>query len=94
MANEYGEKKAKLILAASELMHAGNIYGIPYSAFISRLKGRPYKDSSFIYELGMQIAGFILLPFALIHGFIKILFGFTDVKLDNNESIEQTHAGN
>jgi AhpD family alkylhydroperoxidase len=52
--DEYGEEKAKIILAAAQLMHAGNIYVIPYSAFMSRLKRKPYKDSSLIYEVGMQ----------------------------------------
>lgn len=68
---EYGKEKAKIILSAAQLMFAGNIYGIPYSAFISRMKRKPYKDSSLIYELGMQAAGFILLPVALVHGLVK-----------------------
>ena len=70
------------------LKDAGNIYGIPYSAFISRLKGAPYKDSSLVYELGMHIAGFFLLPIALIHGLIRIMTGFPDIKLDATTTIE------
>lgn len=69
---EYGEQKARIILAAAQLMTVGNIYGIPYSAFVSRLKGKPYKGSSISYELGMQIVGFLIMPFALIHGFFRI----------------------
>jgi len=72
IVQEYGKKKAGIILAASQLMIAGNMYGIPYSAFISRLMGKPYKDSSLFYETGMQIAGFIILPVALIHGLLKV----------------------
>jgi hypothetical protein len=34
------------------------------------------------YELGMQISGFILLPIALIHGFIRNLMGFSNIELD------------
>ena len=68
---EYGEEKARIILSAAQIMIAGNIYGIPYSAFQSRLKGKPYKGSSLIYELGMLIVGFILLPIALIHGLFR-----------------------
>ncbi len=79
---EYGEKKAKIILSSVQLMIAGNIYGIPYSAFQSRLKGKPYKDSSLIYEVGMQIAGFILLPIALIHGLLRISLGISNIKLE------------
>ncbi len=88
LLNEYGDKKAELIIAAIQIMHAGNIYGIPYSAFISRLKGAPYKDSSLVYELGMHIAGFFLLPIALIHGLIRIMTGFPDIKLDATTTIE------
>jgi AhpD family alkylhydroperoxidase len=80
--DEYGEEKAKIIFSAAQLMIAGNIYGIPYSAFVSRLKGKPYKDSSLGYELGMHIAGFILLPIALIHGTLRSLLGFSNIRLD------------
>ncbi len=82
ITKEYGEEKAKIILSAVQLMIAGNIYGIPYSAFQSRLKGKPYKDSSLIYELGMQIAGFIVLPIALIHGFLRIIMGISNTRLE------------
>ncbi|HNQ66711.1 MAG TPA: carboxymuconolactone decarboxylase family protein [Smithella sp.] len=81
--NEYGEKKARIILAAAQLMMAGNIYGIPYSALQSRLKGKPYKDSSLMYELGMHGAGFIFLPIALIHGLLRTLVGFSNIRLDH-----------
>src|SRR5690606_18811403 len=46
IVKEYGEKEAHIILSAVQTMIAGNMYGIPYSAFQSRLKGKPYKDSS------------------------------------------------
>ena len=68
---EYGEEKAKIILSAIQIITVGNIYGIPYSAFRSRLKGKPYKDSSIIYELGMLISGIIISLLALIHGLLR-----------------------
>ena len=79
--SEYGEEKALIILSAIQIMMVGNIYGIPYSAFQSRLKGNPYKDSSLGYELGMLSAGFILFPVALLHGFLRVLMGFSNVRL-------------
>ncbi|MDD4143273.1 MAG: carboxymuconolactone decarboxylase family protein [Prolixibacteraceae bacterium] len=82
--NEYGEEKARVILAASQLMIAGNIYGIPYSALQSRLKRKPYKDSSLLYELGMHIGGFFLLPVALFHGILRGIMGFSDIRLDKS----------
>src|SRR5690606_8337909 len=73
IVEEYGEKKARIILSAAQIMIAGNMYGIPFSAFQSRLKGKPFTDSSLFYELGMLIAGIICLPFAIIHGFLRAL---------------------
>jgi len=89
LVDEYGNQKVEIILSAIQLMHAGNIYGIPYSALISRLKGKPYKDSSLIYELGMHIGGLILFPISLIDGFLRGILGFSKIRLDNNTTIEQ-----
>ena len=80
---EYGDEKAHIILSAAQVMLVGNIYGIPMSAFQSRLKGNPYKDSSLLYELGMQVFGILLLPIALLHGGLNALFGVSNIKLDN-----------
>lgn len=81
---EYGEKQARIMLSAVQIMIAGNMYGIPYSAFESRLKGKPYKDSSLFFELGMLIAGVLLLPIAIIHGFLRGLFGLSNIRLDKS----------
>ena len=84
IVKEYGEKKADIILSAAQIMIAGNIYGIPYSAFQARLKGEKYQDSSLFYELGMLIGGIIVLPIALIHGMLRSLFGFPNKRIDNS----------
>ena|SRR5690554_4553554 len=65
---EYGEEKSAVILAACKVMIAGNMYGIPFSAFQARLKGNKYKDSTLFYELSMLIFGVLVLPLAIIHG--------------------------
>ncbi|MEE4178504.1 MAG: carboxymuconolactone decarboxylase family protein [Bacteroides sp.] len=83
LVDEYGEAKAQIIYSAAQIMQAGNIYGIPFSALVSRLKGKPYKESSLGYELGMHIAGFVLLPFALIHGTVRRVFGVSNIRLEN-----------
>jgi AhpD family alkylhydroperoxidase len=80
IVKEYGEEKAEIILAACQVMIAGNMYGIPFSAFQSRLKGKPFKDSSLFYELGMMISGLLALPFVIIHHLIRKLFGFSNKK--------------
>ena len=56
IVKEYGEEQACIILSAVQIMIAGNMYCIPYSAFQSRLKGQAYKDSPLFYELGMLLA--------------------------------------
>ncbi|GAB1454907.1 hypothetical protein MASR2M48_02070 [Spirochaetota bacterium] len=81
---EYGEQKARVILAAAQTMIAGNMYGIPLSALHSRLKGKPYKCSSLFYELGLEIAGFICLPIAIIHGLLRGLLGLSNERLDTS----------
>ncbi len=70
---EYGIEEARVMLSAIQMMQVGNIYGIPFSAFVSRLKGHPYQDSSLFYELGMQLLSAVLLPFALLHGYVRFL---------------------
>ena len=84
IVKEYGQKKADIILSAAQIMIAGNIYGIPYSAFQARLKGEKYQDSSLFYELGMLIGGIIVLPIALIHGMLRSLLGFPNKRIDNS----------
>lgn len=88
LVDEYGKLKVKIIISAIQLMHGGNIYGIPFSAIISRLKGKPYKDSSLIYELGMHIGGLIFFPISLIDGFLRGIMGFSKIRLDNSTTIE------
>ncbi|HZH86082.1 MAG TPA: carboxymuconolactone decarboxylase family protein [Brumimicrobium sp.] len=83
IVKEYGEDKAEVILAACQVMIAGNMYGIPFSAFQSRLKGRKFKESSLFYELGMMISGIIVLPFAIIHSLVRKLFGLSNKRFFN-----------
>ena len=89
IVNEYGEKKASIILSAAQIMITGNIYGIPYSAFQSRMKGIVYKDTSLFYELGMLLGGIIILPIAFIHGLSRSLFGLPNHKLDTSIKEEE-----
>lgn len=88
LVDEYGKLKVKIIISAIQLMHAGNIYGIPFSAIISRLKGKPYIASSLIYELGMHIGGLILFSISLIDGFLRGIMVFSKIRLDNRTTIE------
>ncbi len=82
IVEEYGAQKAKLILAAAQFMIAGNMYGIPLSAYQSRLKEEAYEGSSLFYELGMLIAGALCLPIALLHGMLRGLVGLPNSRFD------------
>lgn len=88
IVQEYGEQKADVIVAACQVMISGNMYGIPYSAFQSRLKGKPYTDSSLFFELGMLIGGVIVMPFGLLHGLLRRLVGLPKVELDRSTTAQ------
>lgn len=88
---EYGEKEATIILAAVQTMIAGNMYGIPLSAFQSRRKGKPYKDSTLFYELGMMVIGLLLLPIAVIHGVLRGLIGLANKRFEKS-SVEENDS--
>ena len=88
IVKEYGEKEANIILSAAQVMIAGNIYGLPFSAFQARLKKQKYKDSSLFYELGMLIGGIILLPITMIHALLKALIGLSNKRLDKSTDNE------
>lgn len=88
IVKEYGEEKAKIILSASQVMMVGNMIAIPISALLSRLKGKPYKDSSLFYELKMVIGGHLYLPILYIQGLLRGLIGLPNEKFDNTTDDE------
>lgn len=88
LVKEYGDEKARIIFSAAQIMIAGNMYGIPYSAFQSRRKGQTFKDSTLIYECGMMIGGVLMLPIALLHGLLRNLIGMSNIRLDKSSTDE------
>lgn len=84
IVKKYSEREADIMLSAVQIMMAGNIYGIPYSAFQSRLKEKPFNGSSVGYEPRMLITGAFLLPIAVIHGTLRRFMGFSNRRLDKN----------
>ncbi|MCT4580127.1 MAG: carboxymuconolactone decarboxylase family protein [Flavobacteriales bacterium] len=83
---EYGTEKAAVILAAIQIMMVGNMYGLPFSAFKARLKGKAYSDSTLGYEISMLLLGGLLLPIAIIHGFLKLAVGVSNDHFDLSPS--------
>ena len=88
IVEEYGEDKARIILSAVQIMIAGNMYGIPFSAFLSRRKGKPYKGSTLFYELSMLIAGILSVPIAIIHALLRALIGLPNERFDKSVTEE------
>jgi len=66
----YGQTKAWGILGAVREIMFGNIYGAAASAFLSRLKGKAYKNSNPLKELGMILSILVYFPAAAISGTI------------------------
>jgi AhpD family alkylhydroperoxidase len=71
LVREYGTQTSKDILAAVQVMHAGNMIGLPFSALISRLRGKPYPSSSLAYELGMHFGSLVVLPVSFLHALLR-----------------------
>lgn len=90
IVDEYGVKRARTILSAAQVMHAGNIYGIAYSALQARRKGKPYRDSSLAYELFIQIAGVLIVPFAIVHALVRWLIGKPNIRTDTKNVDSKT----
>lgn len=70
---EYGESTAKGILGAIRGIMIGNAYGIAWSSFFNRLKGKADPRSSLAYEAAMMTMGTLIIPFALVHVVVAAL---------------------
>ena len=69
----YGLTKSYGILGAIRIIMIGNAYGIPWSSFFNRFKGKADKRSSLLYEVLVIILGSLFVPFAIIHAIIASL---------------------
>jgi AhpD family alkylhydroperoxidase len=66
----YGLSKGKGILGATRVIMMGNAYGIPWSSFVGRIKGKPDKRSSLPYELTAMACSILYIPVAFLHAMI------------------------
>ena len=85
IVKEYGKEEVRIILAAIQLMLMGNMIGLPMSALRARKKGKPYSDSSLLYEYGMIIAVIFIIPIALVVSFVKWIFGRPNIYFETNK---------
>ena len=89
IVKEYGKEKAHIILSAVQMMITGNMFGIPLSAYQSRRRGKPFKDSSLGYELGMMIGGILVLPIALLHALLRWMIGMSNMRFQKKKKKKQ-----
>lgn len=80
LVEEYGPEASRDILATAQLMQAANMIGIPYSALASRLRGKPYPNSSLAYELGMHFSSLVVLPVSMVHALLRRIAGRENVR--------------
>jgi AhpD family alkylhydroperoxidase len=66
-----GRDRARIVLAAAQVMMVGNLYGIPLSAVLAGRQGTPDDDPSVADELGLLAAGALVFPVALAHGLFR-----------------------
>jgi len=66
----YGLSKSMIILGATRAIMIGNIWGMAFSSFSSRLKGKPSGKTNIFYEVGIMISIVFLLPIAIFHALI------------------------
>jgi len=69
----YGISRATGILGSIRTIMIGNTYGIAWSSFFNRFRGKPDPRSSLLYELSM-ILGTFLVPISFFHALISDLF--------------------
>ena len=74
LVREYGAEKACIMKAAITVMMMGNISGIPLSAFLRRVKGHAYENSTLLYEISMLLVQPAFMVLALPHALLKGFF--------------------
>ncbi len=82
----YGLQKAEGILGAIRMIMIGNAYGIAWSSFSGRFKGKADKRSSLLYEISMVLATILFIPIVLVHVLLSALFRVPIISLKQSEA--------
>jgi AhpD family alkylhydroperoxidase len=70
LIQSYGESSSRIMRSSINVMMMGNVSGIPISALIRRIQGKPYQNSSIVYEISMILVQPIVFILAIIHAII------------------------
>ena len=82
----YGPSMAYGILGAVRMIMMGNAFGIPWGSFLSRFKGKPDKRSCLLYELSVMLFGTLLMPVAMLHALIAVLFRVPIIRFNSEHA--------
>ena len=72
--SHYGREKALVILAATRMIMIGNIFGIPLSALLRRIKRKKVLKTNLFYEITMLLTVPVMGPVAMVHSLLLIIF--------------------
>lgn len=67
----YGPSRAKGILGAIRIIMLANAYGIPWSSFFNRFRGKPDQRSNLLYEITMILTNILFIPVIVFHVLIS-----------------------
>jgi AhpD family alkylhydroperoxidase len=67
----YGTSTAMGILGAIRTIMIGNTYGIAFSSFFNRFRGRADPRSSLGYELSLILSAVLVIPISFIHAVVS-----------------------
>ena len=71
LVETYSETIAQDILANIRMITIGNLSGNTLDAFVSRLRGRPARESSIWKELGVLLGAFVIFPYQLVRYWLR-----------------------
>ena len=70
----YGLSRANGILGAIRIIMIGNTYGIPWSSFFNRFRGKPDERCNLLYEISMICTCVLFTPVVIVHALVSDLF--------------------
>lgn len=67
----YGLSRAQGVLGAIRMIMVGNTYGIAFSSFFNRFRGRSDPRSGILYEMGLLLSAVIVVPVSVVHALVS-----------------------
>jgi AhpD family alkylhydroperoxidase len=87
VVEEYGASMAMGILGAIRGIMIGNVYGIAWSSFFNRFKGKADPRSNLAYEAKIMTGGTLIIPLALFHALIAMIMKKPIISFADSDSV-------